>query len=51
MRFLVFLALIIGTLWAGDRYFYNGRYVNELWFNVNQQAQDVTYEIRRWARI
>jgi hypothetical protein len=50
MRFLVFLILVLAALWAGDRYFYNGRYFNGILFDLNQEAQKVNYEVRRWVR-
>ena len=50
MRFLVFLVFILTVLWAGDRYFYNGRYFNRILFDLNQEAQKVNYEVRRWVR-
>jgi hypothetical protein len=47
MRILVFLVFILGALWIGDRYFYNGHYFNALWFDFKQQLQSANYEIQR----
>jgi hypothetical protein len=50
VRYVGFLVLILAALWAGDRYFYNGRYFNEILFDLNQEAQKLNYEVRRWVR-
>jgi hypothetical protein len=35
MGILVFFVFVLAALWAGDRYFYEGRYFKELWFDAN----------------
>jgi hypothetical protein len=50
MRIIGFLALIVATLWLGDLMFNNGRYGNQVWQELNQQAQKAKYEVRRWIR-
>jgi hypothetical protein len=42
MRFL-------GALWLGDVLFFKSRYSNEVWFEINQEAQKISYDIRRWT--
>ena len=51
MRYLPYLIVIIAVLWAGDRYFYNGRYFNGLWSSVTQEAVNVQFEVRRWTNL
>ena len=50
MRILGFLAFCAGALWLGDWMFYNGRYTNQVWQELNQQAQNANQEVRRWVR-
>ena len=50
MRVLVFLLFVLAALWAGDRYFYNGRYFNQLWFDFKEQVQSANYELQRRIR-
>lgn len=50
MRILVFIVLILAALWAGDMYFYKGRYTNAIWSGLGQKAQKFNYEVRRLMR-
>jgi hypothetical protein len=50
MRILMFLVFTLAALWAGDRYFYNGRYFNGLWLDFKQEVQSANYEIQRRIR-
>ena len=50
MRILGFLAFCTAALWLGDSMFYNGRYSNQVWQELSQQAQSANYEVRRWVR-
>ena len=51
MRYFLYLIAVLAVLWTGDQYFYKGRYFNELWFGLNQEALNIQFEIRRWTRI
>lgn len=51
MRYLLYLIVMLAVLWAGDRYFYKGRYFNDLWFGLNQEALNIQFEIRRLTRL
>jgi lysylphosphatidylglycerol synthetase-like protein (DUF2156 family) len=50
MRILGFLAFCAAALWLADAMFYNGHYSNQIWLELNQQAQSANYEVRRWVR-
>jgi hypothetical protein len=50
MRILGFLVFCTVALWVADVMFYKGRYSNQVWLELNQQAQKANYEIRRWVR-
>jgi lysylphosphatidylglycerol synthetase-like protein (DUF2156 family) len=50
MRILGFLVLIVAALWLADMMFNNSRYGNQVWHELNQQAQKANYEVRRWVR-
>jgi len=50
MRILGFLLFCAVAIWLGDMMFYNGRYGNQVWLELNQQAQKANSEIRRWTR-
>jgi hypothetical protein len=50
MRILGFLAFCAAALCLGDWMFYNGRYSNQVWQELNQQAQNANQEVRRWVR-
>jgi lysylphosphatidylglycerol synthetase-like protein (DUF2156 family) len=50
MRIISFLVLIVAALWLGDIMFNNSRYGNQVWQELNQQAQKANYEVRRWIR-
>jgi hypothetical protein len=50
MRILGFLAFCLAALWLADLMLYNGRYGNQIWHELNQQAQKANYEVRRWVR-
>jgi hypothetical protein len=47
MRFLLFLIVCIAVLWIGDMFFFHSRYRNELWRDVQIQAQKINYDVRR----
>jgi len=47
MRFLLFLILCVAILWIGDIYCYHGRYRNELWRDIQIEAQKINYDVRR----
>jgi hypothetical protein len=49
MRFLFFIIFCLGALWLGDVLFFKSRYSNEVWFEINQEAQKISYDIRRWT--
>lgn len=50
IRILIFLLFCAVALWFVDMRFYKGRYGNQIWLELNQQAQNANYEIRRWTR-
>jgi hypothetical protein len=50
MRILVFIVLLLAAFWAGDMYFYKGRYTNAIWYEAGQKAQSLNYEVRRLMR-
>jgi len=50
MRILGFLLFCAIALWLADLMFYNGRYANRVWLELNQQAQNANHEIRKWVR-
>jgi len=50
MRILGFLLFCAVALWLVDMMFYNGRYGNQIWLELDQQARNANYEIRRWTR-
>jgi hypothetical protein len=50
MRILGFLLFCAVALWLADLMLYNGRYGNQIWQELNQQAQKANYEVRRWVR-
>ena len=45
MRILLFIAFCVAALWLGDVLFFN-----EVWFEMNQEAQKINYDIRRWIK-
>jgi hypothetical protein len=47
MRFLLFLIVCATVFWIGDMYFFHSRYRNELWRDVQIQAQKINYDVRR----
>ena len=49
MRILGFLLLCAVAFWLVDMLFCNGRYGNQIWLELNQQARSANYEIRRWT--
>ena len=51
MRILSFLLLCAVALWLVDMMFYNSRYGNQIRLELNQQARNANYEIRRWTRL
>jgi lysylphosphatidylglycerol synthetase-like protein (DUF2156 family) len=50
MRILGLLVFCAAALWLGDVMYYNGRYSNQVWQELNQQAQKANSEVRRWVR-
>jgi hypothetical protein len=50
MRIIGFLVFCAAVLWLGDTMFNNSRYGNQIWQELNQQAQKANYEVRRWVR-
>ena len=50
MRILLFIAFCVAALWLGDVLFLKSRYSNEVWFEMNQEAQKINYDIRRWIK-
>jgi hypothetical protein len=50
MRILGFLLFCAIALWLADLMFNNGRDGNQIWLELNQQAQNADHEIRRWSR-
>jgi hypothetical protein len=50
MRILGFLVFCAAALWVAYLMFYKGRYSNQVWLELNQQAQKANYEVRRWVR-
>jgi hypothetical protein len=50
MRIIGFLLFCAAALWVADVMFYKGHYSNQVWLELNQQAQKANYEIRRWVR-
>jgi hypothetical protein len=50
MRILLYLAFAIAALWLGDMMFNHSRYSNQIWFGLNQEAQKLNYEVRRWTK-
>jgi lysylphosphatidylglycerol synthetase-like protein (DUF2156 family) len=50
MRILGFILFCAVALWLADVMFYDSRYSNQIWFELNQQAQKANYEVRRWVR-
>jgi hypothetical protein len=50
MRIFGFLAFCAAAVWLADTMFYNGRYSNQVWEELNQQAQNANYEVRRRVR-
>jgi hypothetical protein len=49
MRFIVFIILVLAALWAGDKYLYKSRYFNHLWSSLNEEAQKINHDVRRWV--
>jgi lysylphosphatidylglycerol synthetase-like protein (DUF2156 family) len=47
MRFFLFLIICAAALWIGDMFLYHGRYRNELWRDVQIEAQKINYDVRR----
>jgi hypothetical protein len=47
MRFLLYLIVCAVALWLGDMYFYHGRYRNELWRDMQIEADKINYDVRR----
>jgi hypothetical protein len=50
MRFLLFLIVCAAALWIGDVLFFKGRYRNEIWRDMEIEAQKMNYEVRRAVR-
>jgi hypothetical protein len=50
MRFLLFIVFCAAALWLGDVLFFKGQYSNEVWRDLNQEAQKINYTIRRWVK-
>jgi hypothetical protein len=50
MRTLLFIVFCAAALWTADVLFFKSRYSNEVWYEINQQAQKINYEVRRWIR-
>jgi hypothetical protein len=50
MRFLIFLIVCAAVLWIGDMFFFKSRYRNEIWRDMEIEAQKINYEVRRAVR-
>jgi hypothetical protein len=50
MRFLLFAIACVVALGIGDMLFFKGRYRNEIWRDVEIEAQKMNYEVRRAIR-
>jgi lysylphosphatidylglycerol synthetase-like protein (DUF2156 family) len=50
MRILLFMVFCVAALWLGHVLFFKSRYSNEVWFEMNQEAQKINYDIRRWIK-
>jgi hypothetical protein len=51
MRFLLFLIFCVAVLWIGDIYFCHGRYRNEMWRDMQIEADKINYDVRRAIRL
>ena len=47
MRFLLLLIFFVAVLWIGDMYFFHSRHRNELWRDMQIEAQKINYDVRR----
>jgi hypothetical protein len=50
MRFLLFLFVCATVLWMADMFFFKSRYRNEIWRDIEIEAQKLNYEVRRAVR-
>jgi hypothetical protein len=50
MRILGLVLFCAIALWLADLAVYNGRYGNQVWLELKQEAQNASHEMRRWVR-
>jgi hypothetical protein len=50
MRILLFIAFCVAALWLSDVLFFKSRYSNEIWHELNQEAQKFNREMQRWIK-
>jgi hypothetical protein len=50
MRILLFIVFCVAALWLSDVLFFKSRYSNEIRDEMNQEARNINYEIRRWIK-
>jgi hypothetical protein len=50
MRFLLFLFVCVVVLGIADMVFFKSRYRNEIWRDLEIEAQKINYEVRRTVR-
>ena len=48
MRILLFIVFCVAALWLGDVLFFKSQYSNEVSYEMNQEAQKINHDIRRW---
>ena len=47
MRAITIL-IVLGSLWAVDRFAFQGRYNDAIWHGAKYQGQHFSYEVKRW---
>jgi hypothetical protein len=50
MRILLFIVFCVAALWLSDVLFFESKYSNEIWNEMNQEARKINYEIQRWIK-
>jgi purine-cytosine permease-like protein len=50
MRFLIYIIVCVAVVWIADMFFFKSRYRNEIWRDMEIEAQKINYEVRRAVR-
>jgi hypothetical protein len=50
MRTVVFMVLLVGTVWVADQVAFDGRYSRAAWIEAKHHGQHFQHEISSWLK-